>query len=126
MDGITRFNLKEENEEGILIYDSTIGYFDGNGDFVWKKNADEEEINQDVFMRDIDKVGIAKVPERKPAKEEKIYSQNMIFVRLCSCLQDSETPMEAIHRLGKTNTKKKQRGSKYKLAFEMGMCSVIG
>lgn len=121
VDGITRFNLKEENEDGIIITSlSSLGYFDGNGDFVWKKNKDEEEINQDIFMRDIDKVGLAVLPEKQPEKEEKIFSQNMLFVRLISCLQDGETPMEAIRRLGKTNNKKKPKSQRHRLAFEIG------
>lgn len=96
------------------------GYFDGNGDFIWKKNQDEEEINQDPFMRDIDKVGLAVLPTKQPEKEEKVFSQNMLFVRLISCLQDGETPMQAIHRLGKTNNKKKSKSQRHKLAFELG------
>lgn len=95
-----------------------LGYFDGNGDFVWKKNKDEEEINQDAYMREIDKMGIATIPDKAPSKEEKIFSQNMVFVRLCSCLQDSETPMEAIQRLGQSNQKKKQKSQRHQLPFE--------
>ena len=99
-----------------------IGYFDGNGDYVWKKNEDEEEINQDTFMRDIDKVGLAVLPTKEqPEKEEKVFSQNMLFVRLVSCLQDGETPMQAIQRLGKTNNKKKSKSQRHKLAFELGI-----
>lgn len=69
--GITPFNLKEENEEG---------RFDANGDFHAKKNKDEEEIEMDVYTRDMYKEGLAKVPI--PKEEDvltKSFSQNMQF-----------------------------------------------
>lgn len=71
-------------------------------------------------MREIDKVGIAKLPEKKtPEKEEKIFSQNMILVRLCSCLFDGESPMQALQRLGQSNKPKKAKTQRHKLAFEI-------
>lgn len=116
--------LKKRMKKVSLQFSYSLGYFDGNGDFVWKKNKDEEEINQDAYMREIDKMGIASVPDKTPVKEEKIFSQNMVFVRLCSCLQDSETPMEAIHRLGQTNQKKKSKSQRHQLPFERSRCFI--
>lgn len=110
--------LKKRMKKVSMLFSYWLGYFDGNGDFVWKKNKDEEDINQDAYMREIDKMGIATIPDKAPSKEEKIFSQNMVFVRLCSCLQDSETPMEAIQRLGQSNQKKKQKSQRHQLPFE--------
>lgn len=98
--GITPFNLKEENEEG---------RFDANGDFHAKKNKDEEEIEMDVYTRDMYKEGLAKVPI--PKEEDvltKSFSQNMQFVRLCSYLQAEEVPRDAIQRFGR-NFKSKEK-----------------
>lgn len=121
MDGITQFNLKEEMAEG--IYRATgwcVGSYDGNGNYIWKKekNEDEELINADPFLRDLDKNGLAVIPEQKETKPpEKEISQNMQFVRLCSCLQEGETPMIAMNRLGK-GVDKKVKKSRHRLAFE--------
>ena len=120
MDGITRFNLKDENEEGDALWNYLCaGYYDGNGDFIWKKNKDEEEIEADPFLRDLDKNGLAKVTEKKEEKETKTVSQNMQFVRLASYLQDGETPMQAIHRLGDQG-RKKPKSNRRRMPYDDG------
>ena len=74
VDGITPFNLKEENEEG---------RFDANGDYHAKKNKDEEDIEKDVFARDLYKEGLATVSTApEPTPSVKSVSQNMQLVRL--------------------------------------------
>ena len=96
-----------------------IGYFDGNGDYV-------REYEPDVFVRNLDDVRVATYCEREEEEEEKVFSQNMNFVRLCSCLQDNETPTEALRRLGKSknnnnkSNQSKKKSQRRKLAFERG------
>ncbi len=115
--GITPFNLKEENEEG---------RFDANGDFHAKKNKDEEEIEMDVYTRDMYKEGLAKVPI--PKEEDvltKSFSQNMQFVRLCSYLQAEEVPRDAIQRFGKILNPKKSKSKRHLMAFEKGWIRTV-
>ena len=115
--GITPFNLKEENEEG---------RFDANGDFHAKKNKDEEEIEMDVYTRDMYKEGLAKVPI--PKEEDvltKSFSQNMHFVRLCSYLQAEEVPRDAIQRFGKILNPKKSKSKRHLMAFEKGWIRTV-
>ena len=71
-------------------------------------------------MRDLDKNGLAKVKEQKEVKPEKTVSQNMQFVRLASYLQDGETPMQAIRRLGK-GSNKKPKSNRRRMPYETGM-----
>lgn len=115
VDGITPFNLKEENEEG---------RFDANGDYHAKKNKDEEDIEKDVFARDLYKEGLATVaPVPEPTSSVKTVSQNMQLVRLCSYLNPEEVPSSAIRRFGKEIEKanpKKTQSKRHRMAFEIG------
>lgn len=115
MDGITRFNLKEENENG---------YFDANGEYHEIKNKDDEEIEKDVFARDLAEVEEFYIPPpKKEEKEEKIISEGMHLIRLCSYLGDDEGPNDAIRRYGNEINKTKQKKPKIKrhlMAFEIG------
>ena len=98
-----------------------LGTFDGNGFYTWKKDRDEVLLESDPFLRDLDKNGLAVIPEKKTQqqeeKKEKEFSQNMQMVRLCACLQDEETPMLAMSRLGPKPEKKEKKG-RHRLAFE--------
>lgn len=115
--GITPFNLKEENEEG---------RFDANGDFHAKKNKDEEEIEMDVFTRDMYKEGLAKVPVPKEDETPpKVLSQNMQLVRLCSYLKAEEVPRDALQRFGKILNPKKSKSKRHLMAFEIGQFKVF-
>lgn len=115
VDGITPFNLKEENEEG---------RFDANGDYHAKKNKDEEDIEKDVFARDLYKEGLAMVSTApEPTPSVKSVSQNMQLVRLCSYLNPEEVPGSAIRRFGKEIEKanpKKTQSKRHRMAFEIG------
>ena len=73
------------------------------------------------LRRDLDKNGLAKVVEKKEVKETKTVSQNMQFVRLASYLQDGETPMQAIHRLGEQG-KKKPKSNRRRMPYDEGSC----
>ena len=110
--GITPFNLKEENEEG---------RFDANGDYHAKKNKDEEDIELDVYTRDMYKEGLAKVSVSKDENVlSKSLSQNMQIVRLCSFLQPEEVPRDAIQRFGKILNPKKPKSKRHMMVFEKG------
>ena len=119
MIGITRFNLKEENESG---------YFDASGFYHEKKKEEEKEIDMDVFARDLAKqeifdISALKAKEEKETPEEKEISENMYLVRICSYLNPDESPNEAIRKYGKEIEKakpKKAKPKRHMMAFEIG------
>eukprot|EP00968_Pinguiococcus_pyrenoidosus_P007064 scaffold464_cov244-Pinguiococcus_pyrenoidosus.AAC.11 len=90
---MTAFNLREEREDG---------YFDENGNFVWKEEAEE----QDAWVASLTEsameqaVGEASRRRKRPRDESPVLGDEEALERLRRQLEPGETVKTALRRLG--------------------------